>query len=241
MVYKAKKKLMKISNREFAGDIKKFITSSHTFYETRVPELKVLAKRLHEEYSLRDFYRVFNKFWKSGFKGRTLAIYALQLYKDEFDLETWKVIKIKLGEIKSWDRADSIALNIIGEILIKHREIESEVTKMASSKSPWFRRMAIISTIKLVKNNEFRLAINLITEHLYDKSENIQSAVGWVLKEIGEQNPNLAKKIILKNKNMPMTVFFHATENLKELRELRELKTPMYDKVVGKFKFWKDG
>jgi hypothetical protein len=57
MVYKSKKQLKKLGNKQFFEDIKKYIKSSHSFYESRVPELKVLANRLHEEYDLKEFYK----------------------------------------------------------------------------------------------------------------------------------------------------------------------------------------
>ena len=51
----------------------------------------------------------------------------------------------------------------------------------------------------------------------------MQKAIGIVLREIGDQKPELLRRFILKNVNMPLITFFHATEKMKELRTLREL------------------
>ena len=237
MVYRTEKKLKKLDDKQLYEDIKKYIKYSHSFYETRVPELKVLAKRLHEEYSLRDFYNVFNRFWQSGSaRQMSLAIHTLQLFKEDFDLITWRFIKQKLKEIKSWDKIDSIALNIIGEILLKNPEIGIEIIKFARLKNIWMKRAAIVSTIPTVRQKDFRIALQIVNEHLYDKGEYSQKAIGWVLKEIGEQKPDSLRIYIKDNINMPLTTFFAATEAHKELRNLRELEKEI---KTNKFNFWR--
>ncbi len=241
MVFKTAKKLKRLENKQLLEDIKKFIKYSHTFYETQVPELEVLAKRLHQEYSLKEFYGVFNKFWKSGrAREMSLALYTLQLYKDDFDLITWGFIKQKLREIRSWDKIDSVAIHIMGEILIKNPVISRELINFSRGKNLWFKRAAIMSTIPLVKDKDFRLALEVIDQNLYDKSEHIQKAIGIVLKEIGEIKEDVLRRYIKDNINMPVTVFFVATENHKELRNLRESnKENNKGKKAGNFVFWR--
>ena len=219
------KQLKRLSDEEFAEDIKKYIRSSHDFYGTKIPELKVLAKRLYEEYDLKSFYKVFNKFWNSGYHGeRSLAIYTLEMYKDEFDTGTWNFIKIKLKDIKSWDKVDSVSINILGEILMREPVLEKEIISMARSKNIWYKRMALMATIALVRNGNIRLAIHLCEENIHTNEENIQKAVGMCLKEIGIQKPTVARRFILKNIKMPEKIFFIATENMKDIRKLRQTR-----------------
>ena len=56
-----RKRLKKLDSREFFGDVKQFIIGGHDFYKEKNPEIETLAKRLHDEYSLREFYKVFNR------------------------------------------------------------------------------------------------------------------------------------------------------------------------------------
>jgi 3-methyladenine DNA glycosylase AlkD len=239
--YKLKKPLKKLGEKQFAEDIKNYIKASHEFYSSRVPELKVLANKLHEEHSLKEFYKLFNKFWNSGNpKEVSLAIYSLQLYKEDFDLDTWKFIKTKFKELRSWDKVDAIAIGIVGEILIKHPNIQNEIISYAKGKNMWLKRLALMSTIPLVKNKQFKLAITIIDMHLYNKSEYIHKAIGSVLKEIGDEDPEYLTKYILKNINMPLPIFFYATENMRELRRLRELPRPGINNIE-RFMFWING
>jgi 3-methyladenine DNA glycosylase AlkD len=240
MTYKIKRELRKLSNKQILEDIKKYIKSSHSFYETRVPEFKVLAKRLHDEYSLEEFYRVFNRFWKSGYRDKmSLAIYTLKLYEDEFDLRTWNFLKPRLKEIKSWDKIDIIGSEIIGKILLKYPGLEREVIKMVSSRNKWFIRMGIMSTIPLIRDGNIKLGMKFAEIHINSKDEHVQKAVGIILNETGKIKPESAKKFILKKIHMPIIAFNYATEDMKELRALRKikkLKSSRFSRVL----FWRE-
>jgi len=86
MEYKLKRPLKRLGHKEFEEDIKGFIKNTHKFYSSKIPEIKTLAKKLHEEHSLEEFYKVFNKLWRSGYHNeRVLAIKTLKLYKEDFD------------------------------------------------------------------------------------------------------------------------------------------------------------
>ncbi|MEM0465943.1 MAG: DNA alkylation repair protein [Candidatus Pacearchaeota archaeon] len=220
-----KKRLKKLNDKELKEDIKKFIKSSHEFYSSRVPELKILANKLHEEHKLKDFYKIFDKFWASEEPREiSLAIYTLQLYKDEFDINTWRFIKSKIKNLKSFDKIDALSKNIISEILIKLPQVQDEIISYSKSSNIWLKRCAIMSTISLVKKGDNKLALKIIENNKNTKNETLQKANGYVLREIGKNNPELLKKFISKNIDMPLITFSIATENFKDLRRLREKK-----------------
>ena len=73
MTYKLKRQLKKLGNKQFTEDIKKYIKSSHEFYEKRVPEMKVLAKRLHDEHSLKQFYKITMSRGRNGLEAKVVS------------------------------------------------------------------------------------------------------------------------------------------------------------------------
>ncbi len=237
--HKLKRQLKKLSNKQFSEDIKKYIKSPYEFYGVKVPELRTLARRLHEEHELKEFYRVFNKLWNSGYhEEMSLAIYALQLYKEEFNLNTWKFLKTKLKDMKSWDQIDIIGTNIIGNILIKYPSLEKEIIKLSKSKNIWMKRLSIVSTLQLIKKGDIKLTMKIAEQYVYEQEDYIQKATGWMLREAAKQKPEQVKRFILKNIHMPSKTFFYATEKeLKDLRKVRKLKKFSEDKR-GKGFFW---
>jgi 3-methyladenine DNA glycosylase AlkD len=239
MTYTLKRELRKLSNKQFADDIKRYIKSPYHFYGIRVPEIRTLAKRLHEEHSLKEFYSIFNKLWKSGYhEEMSLALYTLQLYESEFDLNTWKFLKPKLKDIKTWDQIDAVSTFIIGKILLKHPSLEKELIKLSKSHNFWMRRIAIVSTLPKIKKGDIRLTMYLAEKYLYDKEHYMQKATGWMLREAAKQKPEIVKKFVLKHINMPAICFSYTTErDLKDLRKVRKIKKLTSDKG-GRFLFW---
>jgi len=239
MTYKTNRKLKRLGDKEFVEDIKHYIKSSHHFYEVRIPELKVLAKRLYEEYNLKEFYKIFNRLWKSGYhEEKALALYTLQLYKEDYDLFTWKFIKSQLNEMKSFDQIDWVAINIVGEILIKYPSVEKEILKYLEGKNIWLKKMAISSTIPLIRGGEFKLALKIAELKIDSKNEHIQKAVGFILNEISKKDKEVAKDFILRHSHMPNITFNIATEELKDLRKIRGIKKLKADKFA-RFIFWR--
>lgn len=239
MDYKIKKQLKKLTNKQFAEDIKRYLKSPYEFYGIKVPEIRTLAKKLHEQHTLKEFYKIFNRLWKSNYhEEMSLAIYTLQLYKEEFDLKTWKFLKPKLKDMKSWDQIDSIGINVIGEIFLKYLMLKKEIIKLSNSKIFWFRRLAIVSTLPLIKKGKIQFSLDLVEKYLSDKEIYVQKATGWILREAGKQKPNIVKKFILKNITMPPIIFSYATEHMKDLRKLRKIKKLKNNKF-GKFSFFK--
>ncbi|MFA7707530.1 MAG: DNA alkylation repair protein [Candidatus Pacearchaeota archaeon] len=226
MTYTLKRELKRLSNKQFAEDIQNYIKSPYEFYGIRVPEIRILAKRLHEEHSLKEFYNIFNKLWKSGYhEEMSLALYTLQLYEKDFDLNTWKFLKTKINDIKSWDQIDAISTFIIGKILLKEPKLEKEMIRLSKDKNFWMRRIAIVSTLPLIKNGEIRLTMKFAEKYVYDKEPYIQKATGWMLREAAKQKPELVKRFVLRHINMPPICFSYATErDLKGLRRIREMR-----------------
>ena len=240
MTYIIKRQLKKLSNKQFAEDIKKYIKSPYEFYGIRVPELRTLAKRLHEEHEIKDFYKVFNRLWESGYhEEMSLAIYTLQLYKEEFDLHTWEFLKTKFEDMKTWDQIDIVGTNIVGGILLKYPKLEKEIIKMSKSKNMWMRRLAMVSTFPLIRKGDIRLTMKLAENYVQDREDYIQKATGWMLREAAKQKPEIVKRFVLKHIRMPAICFSYATErDLKELRKVRKLKKLGADKRAKRFLFW---
>tara|TARA_Y100000310_G_C20613248_1_gene779163 strand:+ start:258 stop:968 length:711 start_codon:yes stop_codon:yes gene_type:complete len=227
-----RKQLKRLTGKEFFGDVKKYIRSSHDFYKEKNPEIKTLAKRLHDEYVLNDFYKVFNRLWKSGYHNeRVMAVYALRMYAEKFDKETWRFLIPRLKEIKDFDEAERIG-RIIGHIVIKYPSLKKEIFKMASRRNVYYRRIALSVCFPLVKEKNWEFIFGLIKDRLDDKEENIQELNGWILEEISKKNKTLVRRFVLNNIKMPKVTFDIVSKNFKDLKRVRKLKK-LDDRVVG--------
>ncbi len=86
--------------------------------------------------------------------------------------------------INNWDLVDTSAPYILGEHL-KTQPRRLLVT-LARSRSVWERRIAIISTLTLIRNGETADTLRVAKILLSDPHDLIQKAVGWALREAGK-------------------------------------------------------
>lgn len=227
-----KRQLKKLSDKQFASDIKKYIKSPYEFYGVRVPEIRIMAKRLHEEHNLKEFYEIFDRLWGSGYhEEMSLALYALQLYEEEFDMKTWKFLKPRLKEIQTWDQIDAVSCFIIGKILLIYPKLEKELLKLSKNENFWMRRISIVSTLPRIKTGDIKLTMKLAENYINDAEPYIQKATGWMLREAGKKEPEIVKKFILKHIHMPSLAFSYATEQMIDLRKVRKFKKLKRTKV----------
>jgi len=234
-----KKEFKKLGDKQFVQDIKKYIKFNHQFHESKNPEINTLAKKFYEEYTLNEFYKIFNKLWNSGYENeKVLAIHSLRLYKEDFNIQTWKFLKPKIKELTYWDQIEKIGQDIIGEIIIKENSLQKEIIKLSKSKNNWQIGLSLNSTLPLIKKSNSQLFFKIIKEQINNPEREIQKIIGKILKELSLKKPEQAKRFILKNINMPNETFKTATEYLKELRKARKIKK--LDSVKRGFWFFKE-
>ncbi|MEN9626626.1 MAG: hypothetical protein RL557_954 [archaeon] len=222
----AAKPLQKLANKEFFHDVKKYIKNTHGFYKDKLPEMNVMAVKFHEEYSLHDFYRIFNRLWNSGSNGeRSLAIHALELYHDDFDMKTWHFLKGKLKDIKSFDEADCMG-ELLSYFYVKYPTFKKELLKLSSHSSIWIRRISLISCYHILqKEGRDVLFMLAIIEHtISDKDRYVQKIIVAILTRVGRTKKDALKKFMLHHTDMPEYIFIASTQRMKELRKMRGLK-----------------
>ena len=120
--------------------------------------------------------------------------------------------------VNNWDLVDSSAEFILGDYLLdKPKDI---LYKLATSKSVWDRRIAIISTFGFIKKRKFNETLKISKMLLSDKHDLIHKAVGWMLREIGKRDNAVLLKFLDKNiQKIPRTLLRYAIERmLKEQR-----------------------
>lgn len=125
--------------------------------------------------------------------------------------------------VNNWDLVDTSAPYILGEFLLNHsRQI---LVKLAKSKSLWERRIAIVSTMRLIANNEFADTIKISKLLLSDNHDLIHKAVGWMLREVGKRDIKVLKKFLEENiSQLTRTTLRYAIERFPEPERKKFLK-----------------
>ena len=157
---------------------------------------------------------------KSGYHEERL--FALLLLVDKFKRadadEKAAIYQAYLNNTKyinNWDLVDSSASQIVGAYL--QDKDKQPIYQLAKSNDLWQRRIAVIATFQLIKNQQFDDALKIASLLLKDKHDLIHKAVGWQLREIGKRDLAVEKSFLDKHcQQMPRTMLRYAIERFPE-------------------------
>lgn len=119
------------------------------------------------------------------------------------------------GMVNNWDLVDVSAPRIVGTYLLTHSR--SKLYTLARSQTLWERRIAIISTLAFIAQNDYEDTLALAEILLGDKEDLIHKAVGWTLREIGKRDVVIEKSFLDKYACiMPRTMLRYSIEHFSD-------------------------
>jgi 3-methyladenine DNA glycosylase AlkD len=97
--------------------------------------------------------------------------------------------------------------------------------RLATSKSLWERRIAIMATFHFIRHNNFSETLNIAETLISDSEDLIHKAVGWMLREVGKRDLQI-EEAFLKTRymEMPRTMLRYAIEKFPATKRQRYLK-----------------
>ena len=119
-----------------------------------------------------------------------------------------------LKGINNWDLVDLSAPYILGDYLVNRNDRQILYT-LAQSPDMWSQRIAIVSTLMLIRNGQYTDTIALAEHFITTRHDLIQKATGWMLREVGKRDePLLVSFLEANSTRMPRTMFRYAIEKL---------------------------
>jgi 3-methyladenine DNA glycosylase AlkD len=217
-----KEDLSHLSNPEKAKKLSGFFKTGKgqygegdIFLGIPVPEQRKVAKK-YNTIDLSDLQELLSS--KIHEHRLTALLILISQYRKSDNSGKEKIFNFYLKNtenINNWDLVDLSAPKIVGDYLLK--KDKSILTKYAKSNNLWKKRIAILSTFNLIRNNDFRDALSISKLLLHDEHDLIQKAVGWMLREIGKRDQEIEEVFLKKNcMQMPRTMLRYAIEKFEE-------------------------
>lgn len=125
--------------------------------------------------------------------------------------------------INNWDLVDASAPYLLGEYLRdRPRDL---LDRLAGSRNLWERRIAILSTLTLIRLGETEDTFRIAKKLLFDEHDLIHKAVGWMLRETGKiSRPALHSFLAQNYASMPRTTLRYAMEHFSAAERKRMLQ-----------------
>lgn len=193
------------------------------FLGLRAPQMHALARRhrglpladvlalLHEaehEKRLLAVLLMANAYPKADEAGRQ-ALYDAYLANTRF--------------INNWDLVDSSAPQVVGAHLATRNR--APLAALAASPLLWDRRIAIVSTLHLIRAGDFGPTLDVAARLLGDRHDLIHKATGWMLREVGKRDQAALEGFLRRHLDaMPRTMLRYAIERFPEPLRLAYLR-----------------
>lgn len=119
--------------------------------------------------------------------------------------------------INNWDLVDVTCPHILGQHAIKNDR--SVLYELAGENDLWSQRLAIVSTLALIRVGQFSDTLAIAEQLLPHKHDLIHKAVGWMLREVGKRNTDALEEFLHDNiSKMPRTALRYAIERFEPMQ-----------------------
>lgn len=131
--------------------------------------------------------------------------------KKEVTKEVFDFYLSQTRYINNWDLVDLSAPQIVGQYLLnKNRDV---LYQMAESDLLWDNRIAIVSTLTFIRNNDLDDTYMLSLKMMFHKHDLMHKAIGWMLREAGKRDTERLYNFVSCHKtDMPRTMLRYAIE-----------------------------
>ena len=129
--------------------------------------------------------------------------------------------------ISNWDLVDLSAPYILGRYLTGS-ENRAILYTLAGSDNMWEQRIAVVSTLTLIRDNQFSDTMKLAGIFLDTRHDLMRKAVGWMLREVGKRDERTLTDFLDRHcLQMPRTMLRYAIEKLTPEQRAHYMRRPM--------------
>lgn len=190
------------------------------FLGIKVPETRSVVKNFRDEVSINDIVPLLSSEWHeirlAGF------LLMIELYRKAIKADGYEnaaaIVKLYLDNIakgNNWDLVDLVSQYILGDWILRNPDKEKILFELADKDGClWHLRVAIVSTLALIKAGKYSPTFYIAEKFLYHKHDLIHKATGWMLREIGKRGGKKELECFLEKykERMPRTMLRYSIE-----------------------------
>lgn len=226
-----KQAILQLENPERAiGTARFFKTGKGQYGEGDVfigvsnPQVQAVVKEFYKNTEIAEIQELLNdKIHELRFAGLLILVAQYQkASKNQQQIIVDFYLK-NLSQINNWDLVDCSAYKILGKFLLdKDRQV---LYDLAGTGHLWSERVAVVSTMELIRNGQFTDTFRLSEIFLTHPHDLMHKACGWMLREVGKREELALEEFLDEHlTKMPRTMLRYAIEKMEEKKRLRYLK-----------------
>ena len=120
----------------------------------------------------------------------------------------------RTARINNWDLVDLSAPKIVGAEALRTDSLAT-LRRLAASSAMWEQRIAVVSTLTLIRADRLADALAIVEPLLYHSHDLMRKANGWMLREVGKRNLAVLTGVLDRlAPSLPRTTLRYAIERL---------------------------
>lgn len=197
----------RLANAQKAVEMAAYMKTTMPFYgiqkPDRIPVYKEIA-RLFRPQSRKEYERNVKALWSQTHREVKYAALGYAGKFSEFvSFESMPLFEQLVREGAWWDLVDDIAINLIGDVLLKDRSTVTPLIKQyVRDDDMWIRRTSLICHNHHKKQTDQKLLLATCVKLAAEREFFIRKAIGWALREYSSANPAAVMKFLDDNKTI---------------------------------------
>lgn len=193
------------------------------FLGIRIPDLRTLVKKA-DAVTLKEALTLLRSEWHEE---RLMALLLMERHFQRTAEESARELIVRAylantRRVNNWDLVDASAPPILGGWLLTRKR--SVLGELVRSDNLWERRIAIVSTLTLIRSGDFQDTLRLTQRLLKDPEDLMHKACGWMLREVGKKDPMVLTTFLARHAPaMPSTMLRYAIERFPQPERRRWL------------------
>jgi len=228
--------LTAIGNPAFGKAVQQDRGSNLKHLGIKFPALRHRVKQGFSFYELPEdqILEVWDALWQTSPYGDVLFAaleYYLPIVKKQVPENLWSVVKDWASRVDNWCHSDGLSAIYSRVLESNQKEVYPQLVEWNQAEGEWLRRISLVSLIHYSGKNAvfmpLKKVLPLVTNCLDDERYYVQTAMGWVLREMRQvYQSEIIQYLQTHAGRLSVPAFSRAVErlNAKELARLRELR-----------------
>jgi 3-methyladenine DNA glycosylase AlkD len=175
-----------------------YLKSSLEHYGASVPAIRAVAKgvrRAHPDMTHTALVELVTGLWAEPVhERRMLVVELLIVFADRLGPRDIGMIERMLRESGTWALVDSMSATVVGGLVVRHPDLADHVLdRWATDPDFWIRRSAMLALLGPLRKGggDVERFFGFADAMLDEREFFIRKAIGWVLREMARQRPDL--------------------------------------------------
>ncbi len=204
-------------NEKFFKVGKGSYSENDVFVGITMPDLRKIAQDHLEVSPLTLSKLVKSKFHEFRMCGFLILLYRYKSENEKGKKHVYSYCLRNLKYINNWDIVDVIVPSIIGDLILTDKLERVRIEKLSKSKNLWRKRISVLSCFPMIKKGEYKMPFRISLNLISDKEDLVQKALGWMLREIYNQDKKELEKYLDKYyDSIARTTLRYAIEKMPE-------------------------